>query len=338
MSECFVCKKEFGASRHIYACAKKHGLSLDKQEIKYKQICHTTEFDFTSDYMHQKYTLEEWSLPDFKKTHGLPYKSTMFLLDFFHVPKRSIGQATLSSRTRDKYKKTCVEKYGVENASQSNIVKRKKEETFKEHYGTNNIWKSKAYYRWLHQHMMEKFGKKSLPNRYGGMSNWWKLQTKEYRKAVGKQLRMNYLKWYDSLTDEQRIIHNQSKAHEIVSRNTSSLESRVSALFSKMGIPFIHQFWVNCKSYDFRIQGTRSLLEINGDFWHANPSIYLPDDLLSHPEGKKPASAIWEKDQKKKENAERYGYKVVVLWESEMKVSDEELLVMLTEILNNAID
>ncbi len=58
-------------------------------------------------------------------------------------------------------------------------------------------------------------------------------------------------------------------------------------------------------------------MEINGDFWHCNPIKY--NESYIHPYIKKTASDIWLKDYNKKLNAEEYGYKVIYIWEDEIK-------------------
>ena len=61
------------------------------------------------------------------------------------------------------------------------------------------------------------------------------------------------------------------------------------------------------------------IIEINGDFWHANPTIYDADDKLPHLGGVKLAKDIWERDHKRKKLLEQLGYKVVIIWESDWK-------------------
>lgn len=62
------------------------------------------------------------------------------------------------------------------------------------------------------------------------------------------------------------------------------------------------------KFYDFRIVGHNILIEVNGDYWHANPQIYKPDDIVYRPFNKKreqlrwapKAKDIWKIDEFKK--------------------------------------
>jgi hypothetical protein len=310
LKTCFICNIVIGIhdGHHLYSCAKKHNLILPKEDIKFKQISHMVDFEITKEYFLKRYIEEEWSLVDFKENHGLDYKSTLFLLGYLGIPTRSVVVATNNKRTREKYKTTCIEKYGVENVSQNTEVKEKKCRTFIAHYGVDNIWKSKDYYRWLYEYMVLKYGKGSLSNKNGQLNVWWSQQSKEYKKQVRNKLKVGYDKWYNNLSDEQIIAYNISRSRHLVGFQVSKLESRIATLLVELGIPFKHQFWVKQRSYDFKIHGLKLLLEINGDFWHANPEIYKADDILNHPQ-KISAKDIWEKDKNKTEIANSYGFR-----------------------------
>jgi len=77
----------------------------------------------------------------------------------------------------------------------------------------------------------------------------------------------------------------------------------------------IHTSFGN-KYYDFKIDNY--LIELNGDFWHANPKIYQATDIMPFPEGQKLVKDIWEKDKLKKELALQNGYKFITLWECDL--------------------
>ena len=82
------------------------------------------------------------------------------------------------------------------------------------------------------------------------------------------------------------------------------------------------------------IKNTNIILEINGDYWHANPSIYESEDLLNFAWGRKKAKEIWSKDEIKRLLAEKHNYKVIYLWEFEIiKTKDEELIDLINEKL-----
>lgn len=58
-------------------------------------------------------------------------------------------------------------------------------------------------------------------------------------------------------------------------------------------------------------------IEVQGDFWHANPEVYSDEWL--HPVIKLTAKEIREKDKKKKLFLESKGYTVLYVWEKDYK-------------------
>jgi hypothetical protein len=61
------------------------------------------------------------------------------------------------------------------------------------------------------------------------------------------------------------------------------------------------------------------IVEIFGDYWHANPEIYESEELLKI--GK--VSDIWDKDKIKIDTYKQLGYKVLVIWEKDW-IKDKE--------------
>ena len=53
--------------------------------------------------------------------------------------------------------------------------------------------------------------------------------------------------------------------------------------------------------------------EFFGDYWHANPDIYLAEDMIF----RSTAKEKWEKDKKRAEVIKLHGYNFYVIWESE---------------------
>jgi len=85
-----------------------------------------------------------------------------------------------------------------------------------------------------------------------------------------------------------------------------------------MGVAYKRQFGIGRLYYDFFVEDFNLLIEVNGDFWHANPEKYLEEDLLNFPGEKVMAKTLWEKDAKKKKIALDKGFKIVYVWESEI--------------------
>ena len=77
--------------------------------------------------------------------------------------------------------------------------------------------------------------------------------------------------------------------------------------------------------YDFKFGST--ILELNGDYFHANPQIYAQNDIIRIRKVDYLAIDIWNGDKQKKELAENNGYIVKYLWENDMKhMSDIDIL------------
>lgn len=84
-------------------------------------------------------------------------------------------------------------------------------------------------------------------------------------------------------------------------------------------------------AYDFTFN--KKIIEFNGDYWHANPSIYSYDffnksvGLYAH--------ELWEKDRIKKECAVSNGYKILTIWESDYKEDPEGTIKKCIRFLND---
>lgn len=96
----------------------------------------------------------------------------------------------------------------------------------------------------------------------------------------------------------------------------TSIERRVDEELHKLGVEdYKYCKIIGGKQYDFII-GKYILLEVHGDFWHANPLLYGDGD------GKKPLTERQKFKQKrdieKKEYAENNGYTIFYIWEHDI--------------------
>lgn len=100
-------------------------------------------------------------------------------------------------------------------------------------------------------------------------------------------------------------------------RFKSSLEDKFDKMTSDAGFKIwtSHVKTDEGKHYFPDFEFEKCFVEINGDYWHGNPSIYGPEAILGH--GQK-AKEKWESDRIRSENIERITKKpVFVLWESD---------------------
>lgn len=296
MRKCPFCDKSVGNDPHIYFC--KSRTTSDKKEIKYLFISKNFPEISIFDNIKKVYLEEVKSLVDIKNEFGIDFKSTIFLLDYFKIEKRSISESSLKI-SGNKYKKTCMVKYGVDNISKVNEIKKKKEETFFKNYGVNNIFKNNEFKKWI------------LENNFA-----WSVPTEEENINRVRKQTTSIKSYWSKLTDEQK--------NKLFNYNgTSKLETVISESLNNLSIGYTTQYPLGGKLFDFKISNTNILIEVNGDYWHCNPTIYQINENIKLPGGYKKVSDIWKKDEIKRKIAEKKGYKVVYIWEEEIKKSND---------------
>ena len=85
---------------------------------------------------------------------------------------------------------------------------------------------------------------------------------------------------------------------------SSKGEKQIYNLLSK-DIPLLESQYVlkydNVHHYAYDIKYKNKIIEYNGDFWHANPSKYKPNDIINFPNshGTVSAKEVWSNDSKK---------------------------------------
>ena len=193
--------------------------------------------------------------------------------------------------------------YGVQlrdiRESAIKITSKKHRETCLKKYGVENISQL--------ENIKEK-KKKTFVENYG-VDNIWK--TEEYKQFTRDR--------WNSYSDEEKtkLLNMGNKRKGTI----SLFEKKIVSYLMELGIEIETQFKFKkyFHKYDIRIKNTNILIEINGDFWHANPNKYGADDVLKFSSTNHiKAKDVWRKDQKNKVFAENKNYKVLYVWESDI--------------------
>lgn len=87
-----------------------------------------------------------------------------------------------------------------------------------------------------------------------------------------------------------------------------------------------------CFMYDYVIPKHKICIEFNGDYYHANPLKYSPDQYISI--SKKFAKDIWKFDETKNNFLRQLGFDVIVVWESDYKRDKNEKVKELVDYVN----
>lgn len=145
-------------------------------------------------------------------------------------------------------------------------------------------------------------------------------------------------------TREQLIEkYGYTKAEEIIASRLLGSPSKPERLLGDILSSDWESQWAisyknRCYLFDYVNHKAKLVLEFNGDIWHANPTLFT--ETWINPVSRKTAKEIWSYDKKKEQAANSSGYRVVVLWEREIKelgYNKEEVKNKLYEITQNNI-
>lgn len=184
----------------------------------------------------------------------------------------------------------------------------KHKETCLKKYGVTNVSKVKEV----------KLKKSKTSLKHYGVDNIWK--TKDYYEK------------------------HSYKRFETMSKNNifdSKLEKRVLNILEELNLSFVRQFRFKGYNhpYDFKFNDSNVILEVNGNYWHANPNFYNAEDIVHLPKNKIEAQKIWERDKKYIDYAINKGYFVIVIWEDKINsLNDKELKDYIVELIKNIKD
>ena len=87
------------------------------------------------------------------------------------------------------------------------------------------------------------------------------------------------------------------------------------------------------KAYAYDFQYGNKIIEINGDYWHANPKLYSAD--FYNKSEQMVAEEIWLYDKLKYKFAESKGYSVYTIWESDWNEDPQRELNKCLKFLND---
>lgn len=246
--------------------------------------------------------------------------------------KRSSKEERSTNRYKNKYLKSIQTKFGpnITNVSQVKEIQQKKEQTAIRNFGSYDEYlsiqrshmangfsiyigseKHKETIKKIESTCEERYGHKN----FGGGDAAIEKSKQTKKKTISE--------WSE---DERR---ERTSAARAGIRSVSSIELRVRKALVDLSIEpdYNKMRW----GYSWDIVFRKTIIEVQGTYWHADPRKYKPTDLLR--EGLE-AKDIWSKDERKKKKAESEGFTVVYVWEDEIRSrSDEQLIKFIQERL-----
>lgn len=313
MSKCTGCGKDFNnlsrkeINLHVKNC------KLYKQKIK------EIKDKLTYDFLYDEYIVKEKSMRQIAKELGLSkprlieqkikeYSIKVRSKSESRFAKGYIEQCKTTSQKRygkpyhtmkgssifNKISNGVKEKYNVDNVSQIPEVKEKIKQTNLQRYGVENVSQSSIIQQRRKQTVKEKY---NVDNVFQVPQIIDKIkQTKQHNGIYThtSQLADNFLIQLANFIDDNEHIYYHPKTKE-------------------------YSIYFNQKlyCYDFVDTLNKKCIEINGNYWHANPKIYSPDWINPHKQIT--AQQIWNNDEKKYDIIkEQRGYELLIIWEDEI--------------------
>lgn len=132
--------------------------------------------------------------------------------------------------------------------------------------------------------------------------------------AVDCEERTKHLKAFEKIRTQLQRGH--SKLHDEI-----KIKLEEESIFGFVSEQLIDKFFVDEVNLEKRV-----VIEIQGDFWHANPSKFKGSDLMPFPGRKILASEVWARDLKRKNTLAELGYTVIQIWESDWKLNQSSQL------------
>ena len=326
MKQCPFCKQNFDyiSRGHLNKCSKDNSVN-DYKEARYLMLCCNFPEISNKDILIREYEINLLSLVDIRNKYQIDFKSTQFLLNYHNIHIRGISESALKI-TVPKASKTNLENLGCTNVLGKNtLAYHKRNKTVMDRYGVDTITKTEYFKnrRDSDDAYLEHFGLTKKEFNIKKAKKVWTSKSEEEKK-----------KW---LIDS---IHSDKAIRNAVGYTISKLEKYIEELLQELSITYETQLLLKVSNkkryfYDLYIPSSNLIIEIQGDYWHANPNRYSAEDLVHYKFADIKAQDIWDRDKVKQDFAISKGYEIVSIWEYFIKnTSKQDLKQHLITLIN----
>lgn len=163
---------------------------------------------------------------------------------------------------------------------------------------------------------------------------------KKYGEILGKQkYKEYYIAWKRGM--EKRSMNGRHKNYSNISQMLfdniiATFDSNISACYATFNYEFSLSNNDTLYFYDFTVPDLNLIIEFNGDYWHANPTLY--NETFVHPVLNRTAKEIWDKDDIKIRVAKDNGYDVLIIWEKDYQDDPNKVLTDCITFINRRLN
>lgn len=294
----------------------------------------------TKEILLELYINKKMSTTEIADKYQISFGNVIYRLRKFNIPIRSLKEVANMPEVRNKYKQTNLDRTGSEhNFCKEHPSRKEWEKRLLDEEGITNVFQRESVKEEIRKTNLEVYGFE-----VAAKSDIVKNKTKETEK----------IKYYPlGVTHHTQLDSVKQKANGTIDKNPSAFASKM--MMNRKTYTILHQSIVdflkskNCEIYieytlkegkrrfrfDIFVINTHKLIEVNGDFFHANPSKYKEDDILFRgTKREKTAKEIWKHDKEKLDYAKSFGYEVLDIWESEIEKDLEKTHLKIINFIN----
>jgi G:T-mismatch repair DNA endonuclease (very short patch repair protein) len=305
ISECNLCLKKI-SSKAIGA----HKRSCTVYSAEIEKINRLLTFDF----LNQKITIEKQSALSIANSINPKVISAGFIINAakkLGIKTLSVSESLGLDSVKKKREATVLDKYGDTNVlgGKSSLIE-KRNNTVKEKYGVDNVFQLESTKEKMKKTYLKKYGVDSVNRVY----EIKKKSQATVEKNVGMPWTYYMLK---RQSEKNRITKPHLAVENILNNKNISFVREPEDLFKSSA-----DNGINSRKYfylpDIWIPSKNVVIEIYGDFWHANSKFYKESDILKMHKKSHMAGDIWQKDAKRISDIESCGIRVLIVWENEI--------------------
>jgi very-short-patch-repair endonuclease len=117
---------------------------------------------------------------------------------------------------------------------------------------------------------------------------------------------------------------------------TSKLERSVYSYIKEHINPLVESN-VSIGNYivDILDASSKKIVEVYGDFWHANPKFYIGENIINEKMMNIPASQKWENDEARIWSLTEMGFRVLIVWENDWTKEREHTIEKIKDFYEN---
>ena len=335
------CELKRGNNSHLCNEKKKFLENLNIDDLKEKYVDKEYSIKDITEYLNEKNKDILFSnIPDsFARRLVKQYLSSFY---------RNVKSSTNTSKKKEKYENTMMDRFGCKHNFEKNCESRKKwEKRLFEEEGITNVFQRESVKEKILSTMLEKYGsieeikkvrgfystKEGFQEKYG--DNW----EIEWEKCIQSKRTMSqdfYKDRYGEDWESYWNTHLEKVKNRSKGGNLNGLNKKCYDILEKYNILFEPEFPISKTNtscgkgyyYFYDIKISNLLIELNGTYWHCDPRKYNATDIVKFPNNTlKRVQDIWDKDKDKINHAIQNGFYIETIWEYDF--SEDKLIEIL---------